>query len=329
MTPLLSVVLPVYNGEKYLPNAIDSILNQSFRDFELIIVDDGSTDRTKDIIASYTDQRIIRIINNKNEGIVHSRNAGLRLARGKYYAPFDADDVAHPSKFERQITFLENHPEYSMIGSYAHATDAQGKKLPHDYSMPASPECIPPILLFRNYFIQSSIVARRAAMPVNGYEEGFEIGEDWLMWVALSKKGKVGNIPAFLVSKREHSHNAGSSNQEKLVDFDKKVYKKIFQDIGIQLDQQQLHLLVALKYSPSRLGGAEVETLMSILTKMKRNPAEKMPHLDQSGLSLALANRWLKLTLLSNAGPMQKWKWFFISPFLKTWLSHPIQTWKQ
>jgi len=114
--PLLSIILPVYNSDLFVGQAINSLLKQTFRDFELLIIDDGSTDRTAAIISSFIDQRIKIIVNPVNRGIVFSRNRGLRSASGDFIAQFDADDVAMPDKFMKQIRFLQDNPDFGMVG---------------------------------------------------------------------------------------------------------------------------------------------------------------------------------------------------------------------
>ena len=115
--PAISVILPVYNGEKFLHRAIQSILHQSFPDFGLIIINDGSTDRTGEIIGFETDLRIVYIKNEVNRGLIYSLNKGIDLAKGKYIARMDADDICLPERFYRQTSFLENHDDIAVVAS--------------------------------------------------------------------------------------------------------------------------------------------------------------------------------------------------------------------
>ena len=115
MNPTISIILPAYNAEKYLAPAIESILQQSFKDFEFIILNDGSTDNTEKIILSYTDSRIKYIKNEKNLKLIKTLNKGIELAKGKYIARMDADDIALPTMLEECYTFFETHPEYSIV----------------------------------------------------------------------------------------------------------------------------------------------------------------------------------------------------------------------
>ena len=124
----LSVVMPVYNAEKYLSEAIESILQQSFEDFEFLIINDGSTDRSKDIVLQYDDPRIIYVENDSNMGLIATLNRGIKLARGLFLARMDADDISVKDRFAKQIAFLKNNPNYRLCGSTVRIIDGKGQK---------------------------------------------------------------------------------------------------------------------------------------------------------------------------------------------------------
>jgi len=125
--PEVTVLMSVYNGEKYLREAIDSILNQTFTDFEFLIVNDGSTDRTAEILRSYDDPRIIIINNEKNIGLTKSLNIGLRMAKGEYIARMDADDVSMPERLQKQIELLNQKKNTGLVGTYYTIINEKGK----------------------------------------------------------------------------------------------------------------------------------------------------------------------------------------------------------
>lgn len=124
--PAVSVILPAYNAERFLKDSIDSILNQTFKDFELIILNDGSTDRTEDIILSYSDPRIRYVKNEQNLKLIKTLNKGIDLARGKYIARMDADDISLPTRFEKQVKYLETHDDIEMVGALAYMMKEDG-----------------------------------------------------------------------------------------------------------------------------------------------------------------------------------------------------------
>ena len=125
--PLISVILPAYNADRYLTEAIKSILAQTYSNFELIILNDGSTDHTEQIILGFTDSRILYIDNHQNLGIVATLNKGLSVAQGEYIARMDADDISTAVRFEHQINYLETHPAVGVLGSAIQIIDRRGK----------------------------------------------------------------------------------------------------------------------------------------------------------------------------------------------------------
>ena len=139
LLPRISVVMPVFNGGSYLAAAVESILKQSFNDFELIVIDDGSTDKTACVLAGFarSDGRI-RVIGQANTGVVASLNRALDLARGEYVARMDADDVSLPSRFELQVAFLDTHPEVAVVGSAITLIDEEGSAI-RDVDYPLAP----------------------------------------------------------------------------------------------------------------------------------------------------------------------------------------------
>ena len=129
ITPKVSIIMSVYNGEKYLQEAIESILNQSYSGFEFIIVNDGSTDYTEEILNEYTDSRIVRINNQENIGLARSLNRAIETAHGELIARMDADDISAPDRFEKQVAYLDAELEVSVLGTYMKQIDADGNNL--------------------------------------------------------------------------------------------------------------------------------------------------------------------------------------------------------
>ena len=126
--PKITVFIPAYNTAQYISDAINSILSQTYTDFELLIIDDGSTDETNQIISSYSDSRIRLIKNRENRGLVYSRNLALTEARGKYLAILDSDDVAHENRLEIQLKEFENRPNLALLGTPANIINSQGER---------------------------------------------------------------------------------------------------------------------------------------------------------------------------------------------------------
>jgi glycosyltransferase involved in cell wall biosynthesis len=210
-TPIISVILPAYNGERYLREAVESILSQTFSDFELLIIDDGSSDRSAEIIRSYDDARIVLISNETNKGLPYSLNRGLARARGTYIARMDQDDISLPTRFEEQVRFMENHPEIGIVGAWMRSL---GK--PEGYVMKGftEDEDIRANLLFNTSLAHPTIVIRAKVFQDFAllYDPLLTQGaEDYDLWVRASKVTKLASIPKILVRYRIHGNNMSST----------------------------------------------------------------------------------------------------------------------
>jgi glycosyltransferase involved in cell wall biosynthesis len=266
-SPKLSIVMPVYNRESYIQSAIDSILNQTFTDFEFIIINDGSQDNTVKLIETYDDSRIKLFHNDRNRGIVYSRNHGLQKVTGHYVGMFDSDDIALPEKFEKQVSFLDQNPEYAMVGAWVKWIDAEGKLTGKKWKLPASSPTIPAIMVFRNYFVQSTVVIRRQAIPEGGYSEGYDIAEDSKMWFDVSLKHKVANMQEYLLHYRMHDDNI-SNMSDKYVDTSKMLITHILSKLGINATEEELELHLNLKNNNPIRSDSEIKKYEAWLTKI-------------------------------------------------------------
>jgi len=209
--PLISVVIPVYNGERFLDESIQSILNQTFKDFEFIIINDASTDNSLEIIKKYKDKRIRLINNKKNQGVSDSTNLGLIAAKGKYIANLGADDISHPERLEKQFNYLEKNPHIFLVGSSATYIDEEGKEIRKfrkydDYEMlawrlPKSCSIIYPTTMFKN-----------EGFLFNKY---FKSAMDYNFYFDLLTHGKnLTNLPEFLIKYRVHEGSMSVYNKE-------------------------------------------------------------------------------------------------------------------
>lgn len=213
MEPKITVVMPVYNGEKYIREAIDSILNQTFSNFELLIIDDGSTDNSVKIIKTYKDKRINLIHNFKNMGLVFTRNRGLLESKTEYIALLDCDDIAHHARLEKQHSWLEKNTDFGLIGSWVELIDLNGKSTKITWKEALKPEEIPCFLLFKNCFTQSAIMIRKSALPKE-YYRNFAPAEDFDLWVRIAQKWKTWNLPEILTKYRKHQDGISARQKE-------------------------------------------------------------------------------------------------------------------
>jgi len=202
MIPRVTVLMPAYNAGKYIAEAIRSVLGQSFADFELLIVDNGSSDNTRDVIRSFADPRI-RLLVQGNRGISVALNTGLKAAKGIYIARFDADDICFPERLARQVVFLEGHPAYLIIGSDAEYISENGEHLFNFRCAGHSHREIMENLYRHCPFIHSGVMYRKEAiLRVGGYSLLAHNFEDYLLWVQLLKWGKCCNLPEPLLKVR-------------------------------------------------------------------------------------------------------------------------------
>jgi len=202
-SPLISVILPVYNAEKYLKESMDSILSQTFSDFEFIIINDGSKDKSADIIKSYSDSRIV-YIEQQNMGLANTLNKGLAIAKGKYIARQDNDDVSHKDRFKKQIEFLEKNPTIALVGTWAKIIDELGNDTGRSHKHACNSDYLKLELVFDNPFVHSSIMAKKdCLLKVGGYDPSNEIFEDHNLWSRVSYQYDVANLPEELLLYRE------------------------------------------------------------------------------------------------------------------------------
>ncbi|MCS6824874.1 MAG: glycosyltransferase [Cytophagales bacterium] len=190
-TPTVSVLMCVFNGEKYLKEAMDSILCQTFTDFEFIIIDDNSTDRSVDMIRSYTDRRIRLFRNEENIGLTKSLNKGIELARGKYIARMDADDISLPDRLAVQVQFMEENPQVSLVATHIALIDTEGaiKGYWQDDIDTTTHEKIVNRLPHSNCIAHPSIVIRSEILKRYRYNEECTNSQDWELWLRLSTTG--------------------------------------------------------------------------------------------------------------------------------------------
>jgi glycosyltransferase involved in cell wall biosynthesis len=209
--PRVTILMPVYNGEPYLDEAIASVIAQDFQDFELLIVDDGSTDATPGILARWAarEQRIVLVTRRRNGGIPVALNAGLEVARGEYIARHDADDVVAAGRVRAQVEALEADPEVSLVSCRHHAIDARGRRL---YTTPhgEDPEVTAHLLHFSNAVGgHGQVMFRRDVVrSLGGYHEDFGPSEDYELWTRLARRGPIVSLPMIGMSHRLHAARA-------------------------------------------------------------------------------------------------------------------------
>ncbi|MCG8341550.1 MAG: glycosyltransferase [Chlorobiales bacterium] len=216
MKPLVSVLMPVYNGEKHLSDAVKSILWQTYHNFEFLIMDDGSTDNSVSIVESYKDLRIKLHRSKSNSGIAKTLNRGIDLAQGKYIARMDCDDISHPDRLLRQVTFLEQYHDTGVLGSGIQKLkgDRSGRKK----HWPESDAAIKINLLFQNPVFHPTVILRKSILNNTKYPETMRYSQDYGLWVMLATVTQFANLPEALLQYRTHPDQVTKTKAQQQAD---------------------------------------------------------------------------------------------------------------
>lgn len=234
--PVVSVIMPVYNCELYVKEAIESILNQSYTDFELLIIDDASTDTTVEIIQEFADERIVFIQKPKNSGYTHSLNYGLQIAKGNYIARMDGDDRSVAHRFEKQVTFLENNDNVVLCGGWFQIIDSDKIiKLP-EYHV-----AIKLHFLRGNCIAHPSVMIRKSALDEQNivYDSTKEPAEDYDLWSRLAFVGELHNLQEVLLEYRVHIHQVSSQRAALQKKHDSTIKRNLYQKLDYTFTEEE------------------------------------------------------------------------------------------
>ncbi|HCC51080.1 MAG TPA: hypothetical protein DEQ30_02730 [Porphyromonadaceae bacterium] len=220
--PPVSVIMPVYNVELYVMEAIDSILCQTFSDFEFIIIDDGSTDNTWNIVQSYNDSRIITIQNDCNIGNYPSRNKGIKVSKGKFIVVMDGDDIAMPERLKKQLLYFEKNPDVIALGTNCKFNSDDNKEF-----IPLNHEDVTISLLKDFNILHPSLMIRKdAILSLGGYDEAYKCAADYDLLCHLALLGKVENLPEILMMHRIHESQISQTKRKEQNEFARSIRRK-------------------------------------------------------------------------------------------------------
>lgn len=244
--PKVSALMAVHNGLGYLREAIESILRQTYADFEFILIDDASTDGSWRIMSEYaqSDSRVVLLRNPENRGLTASLNRGLGQIRGAYVARQDDDDVSFPSRFERQVSFLDKCQEVVLVGSSHVDIDEHGIKRGVK-RRPVDDTDIRWHMLYRNGFTHASVMFRADVLHRCGlhYDEALARSQDYDLWSRLLQHGRGANIPEPLVMRRHHESQVGAQQKQSQRDSSVRTSQENLKRLGIKLRAQEVRLL--------------------------------------------------------------------------------------
>lgn len=275
--PQVTVLLTVYNGQKYLDEAIKSILNQTFEDFEFLIINDGSSDRSKEIALSYQDQRIKVIDNPANLGTAHSSNLGLKLAKGEFIARLDSDDISIPVRLEKQLRLIKEDSKCGIVCSWVNLINRDGKFLKAK-KIDLSPEDMYYWLNFRCRITHSSVFYRKdCILAVGGYDNRYKYADDYDLWLRVSKIKKIKQNKEVLVEWRDNPSGITSSkSKEQNLEVKKIILNNLWKITGRKYPYKDI-LLLADKYSLNKFSSREYPRLFKTLKEIHRAIIAKTP----------------------------------------------------
>ncbi|MEI7576183.1 MAG: glycosyltransferase family A protein [Armatimonadota bacterium] len=247
--PTVSVVIPVFNRFELLKETVDSILSQTYRDFELLLVDDFSTDGTRERLAELLDDRIVFSPNPKNMGAGATRNRGIDLAKGQFIALTDQDDLWHPTKLEEQVEAMQADKDVVLVGTHAQAFSiVDGGRTDGDtFAHPADDQSIREFFFYSSPFVSSTVLVRGDVLRSHSLRFRTDMGksscEDYDLWRRISGYGKVANIPKVLLDYREHATQQSRLGVDDMCHYANVVRKDVLESAGIQLTERQFGAL--------------------------------------------------------------------------------------
>ncbi len=285
---LVSVVMPVFNCEDFVKEAIESILNQTYREFELIVINDGSTDGSDVLIREFNDPRIKYINNSPNKGIVSTINEGVSRSKGKYIARMDADDISLPTRLAKQVDFLETNPDVKLCGTRAIAIDKNGRQLVK-LNRPLKHDKIKVFNLFRNAFIHPTIMADANALKKIGFTEDYKYAEDYFTFSQFTMQYQVANLEWPLLLYRLHDESITAKKNKEMMASELKTMRYLLSFLFKTIELKIVQLHHALLRAPAYPFSAE-EIHNHLLQIFEANRAKNI--FDQQTLVKQLQKEW-------------------------------------
>lgn len=244
-TPKVSVVIVVFNGEQHIERSVGSIQKQTFTDWELVVVDDGSTDNTPLILKRLAreDERIRILTNEENKKLIYTRNRGLSESKGEYIAILDSDDVSYPDRLEKQVRFMEENPEYGLCGALYKKKFADGSESVWDF--PEHDEDIRIKMVFGVANLNSAVMMRSSTLREHHlqYDPGFPVSEDYKLFFDISKVAKLHNLPIVLGEYYYHGNQQTKKRAELMQRCSAKIMYLHFEHLGIELNEVESEVL--------------------------------------------------------------------------------------
>ncbi len=324
-SPLVSVLMSVYNGERYVRFAIESILHQTFTDFEFLIIDDGSNDESVPLIQGFRDSRIRLVRNGRNLGLVASLNRGLEMARGAYVARMDADDISMPERLQRQVDFMDANPEVDICGAWLEAFEGRDKSI---WAPPLSDEEIKANLVFESVVYHPTVMMRHTVFSdlAARYDEDYPYAQDYELWCRLSRSCRFANIGEVLLRYRLHERSVGRCKSDIQAMLACRVRKRLLSELGIEPTELELQLHGDISLWRIETDRRFLERAHAWLLNLRRANAERGV-IQQQVFEKVLARRWYEICFIAAPIGMDAMRCFYQSPlseFLTVSLRHKL-----
>mgnify|MGYP001162053277 FL=1 len=316
--PTVSVVIPVFNGERFLRESIISVLNQTFSDFEIIVVNDGCTDGSPEIFRSFSDPRLRMVSHPKNLGLAEARNTGIRSSRGVYIALLDGDDIAEPTRLAEQVKAMELDSQLAYLGTWALRFQSHSPAVTKVWKAETTDTELRILLMFRNRFNASSIMFRRTIVPTELFAK-IPMAEDYGFAVAMSKLGKIGNLPKPLVRYRQHATSLTVSKQTLMTDCIENILRQQLEDFGLIPSKRELliHQHVGRLLLQSSL--SLLEECEEWLHKVIHHNAAVVRRFESNALRTIISKEWFELCKYSSPEGFAVWRRYWRSDLSRFW----------
>ena len=309
--PKVTVLMPVYNGEKYLREAIDSILNQTYSDFKFLIIDDGSTDKSKNIIKSYNDSRINLYVNETNLGLAKTLNKGIDLINTEYIARMDCDDISLPNRLQKQVEFMDSHPNVGICGTWAKVIMGHKERI---MKPPISYEDIKAFLLFGCIMVHVSVMMRISMLKdYNLYystERNFDTVEDYELWQRCSMYFPIRNIPEVLLIFRIHPKSTRVRNTEIHTENIRNIHENNLKRLNMNINIDTI-----LSYRFGKDKNMIEKTHRELIKLLEYN--KNMRLYSEKSLKKIINDRWFTICYNSAILGFWIWKKYWGSPLKK------------
>lgn len=296
----LSVFMPCYNAEKYLGQAIESILSQTYSQFELVILDDGSTDNSRQIVEGYAkrDSRIKLFLNEENKGLVYTRNRGIALCESEYVALMDADDLAPSNRLQSELLFLENNPDIGAVGGRYQLIDENNSIINTKYPAVFTKSEIRAAMFFRNVIANGSVMYRTSVVKEYAltYQENFKAMEDYRFWCDFLQYSDIVNLDEVLQLYRvhvdSHERQTGKEQAERRKQLMDIVHQDLLKDAGIQLEEEAEKIYLAAVNENTKLGIMDRIHLGSAVVQIIKQSKSKVyyPEIRKMGFKFVIKN---------------------------------------